>query len=144
MTLEVSLSQLLERFTQLPAHQVEASCRALDATELYLHYNLRLRGANCLIDLYSGGATADWSTRTIIQDFRNAGASHTDLRVMSALFELSVARHRKVLDALCSVSYDDQKLFDELAERMGAACLCSSIFRKLADCLEHPRLPLTE
>lgn len=136
MTLVVPLSQLLGSYKQLQPHRLEDLTTALD-TSIYLAESIRRLGKILLENLrWADNLNVD-AAKYSIEKFRQAGGVPIDLRLMSANFELSVARNRKAMDTLHSAGYADQKLFDELAERMGAARLCSSIFTKLADLMEE-------
>lgn len=137
MTLVVSLPLLMDRLKSLPPHRFDELADALKAPEIYLVDAYRSYGGLLLEDLRCTDGANTGDIQGTLGKSKRRGLVPIDLRLMSALFELSVARNRKAIDALHNAGYTDQQLFDELAERMGAARLCSSIFTKLANLMEE-------
>lgn len=137
MTFEVSIPLLMDRLKSLPPHRFDELVKALDTPEIYLADSIRTLGEFLLRDLRRINNVSTGVIQRVLKAFRMAGGLAIDLRLMSALFELSVARNRKAMDTLHRSGYVDQRLIDELADRMGAARLCSSLFTKLADLMEE-------
>lgn len=137
MTFEVSIPLLMDRLKSLPPHRFDELVKALDTPEIYLADSIRTLGEFLLRDLRRINNVSTGVIQRVLKAFRMAGGLAIDLRLMSALFELSVARNRKAMDTLHRSGYIDQRLIDELADRMGAARLCSSLFTKLADLMEE-------
>ena len=137
MTRNSHLPLLLDRLKILPPHRLEELATALNAPEIHLAESHRFQGGFLLETLRCINGANPVNVQGALAKFERIGLAPIDLRLMSALFELSVARNRRAMDTLHSAGYADQKLFDELAERMGAARLCSSLFTKLADLMEE-------
>lgn len=137
MTLMVPLPLLMDRLKSLPPHRFDELAKALEVPEIHLKDSHRTRGGRLLEAMRSTDSVNMGEIQGTLVKFKRSGLAPIDLRLMSALFELSVARNQKAMNTLHSAGYSDQQLFDELAERMGAARICSSLFTKLADLMEE-------